>query len=263
MSTKYNHTSRKHNKFDSYAEGYLAGMENPIKRLLGGSFEAFIRVKAKWLLTDLSRNPLTLTTFPENIRLLDFGCGSGELLQTLRKMGFKGKLEGCDVSEKMLKEAVKRWNCGSVPPLHLIREGNQTPFAENFYDVVVACSVFHHIDLSKHSEVFTELLRILKHGGRIVLFEHNPLNPVTRYIVDKTPIDYNVVFITARKTREMMSLARLNSIRVNYFLFFPPRLQWRWLKRLEHILWWVPFGGQYVVVGEKPTSYKGYPSIID
>lgn len=102
-----------------------------------------------------------------------------------------------------LRECLKKlpsvWNCGSVPPLHLIREGNQTPFAENFYDVVVACCVFHHIDSSKHSEVFSELLRILKPGGRIVLFEHNPLNPVTRYIVDKTPIDCNVVLITARK----------------------------------------------------------------
>ena len=238
-------------EFESYAKGYSGGMENPIIRLTGGSFDAFIEMKVRWLLIDLARNPLSYVRSPEDITLLDFGCGSGELLQALRKMGFKGKLEGCDVSKGMLEEAVKRWNHGPVAPLHLITEGDETPFADNSYDVVVLCCVFHHIDSSRHSEIFNELIRILKPGGRIVLFEHNPLNLLTRWIVDGLTIDRNAALITARNVREMMNLKKLRNIRVNYLLFFPPRLRWRWLQQAERIISWLPFGGQYVVVGEK------------
>ena len=39
-----------------------------------------------------------------------------------------------------------------------------------------------------------EVLSLLvKHGGRVVVFEHNPLNPITRFVVSRTPIDRNAI----------------------------------------------------------------------
>lgn len=236
-------------EFDSYAEEYTAGMEDPVKRLIGGSSDTFFRVKARWLLMDLARYPLDSIPFPEAVRLLEFGCGTGELLQALRKQGFEGKLEGCDISKGMLTEATKRWNDGPTPLLYLIDKGGDTGL-EGFYDLVTACCVFHHISQSERSGVFNELARILKPAGRLVVFEHNPLNPVTRWVVGRAPIDRNAVLLRASKIREAMASAGLTGIRVDYFLFFPPRF--RWLEWAERILSRLPFGGQYVVVGEKP-----------
>lgn len=249
--------TKESSEFDSYAEGYSAGMENPVKRFLGRSFSAFIELKVRWLLADLTKKPLKCATVPEAIKLLDFGCGTGEFLKILRKKGFKGQLEGCDISEGMLKEAAKHWSDGSLPPLHSIRVNEKLPFAENSYDLVVVNCIFHHIELSQHSRILGELTRILKPGGRIAISEHNPWNPVTRNIVSNTPIDRNAVLITTPKLRQTMSSAGLDNIRVNYLLFFPPSIRWRWLKRVESILPWLPIGGQYVIVGEKPTEFDG------
>ena len=109
MSEAYNSLSDKHAEFDEYARGgYRAGMESVVKRLIGGNFEAFIAVKVRWLIEYLRRTLPPATTSWSDLRLLDFGCGNGELLHVLQKMGFNGALTGCDISEKMLKEAAMR-----------------------------------------------------------------------------------------------------------------------------------------------------------
>ena len=44
-------------EFDEYADGYDAGMGNPIKRLVGSSPVDFLRVKIRWLLADIGTMP--------------------------------------------------------------------------------------------------------------------------------------------------------------------------------------------------------------
>ena len=235
-------------EFDEYADGYQGGMEDPIKRFFGASAEAFIDVKVQWLLRDLIRLPLSLVHSPKEIRLLDFGCGIGSFLQSLNRNGFSGQAEGCDLSEKMIQEARKRWKGSQIPSLH-VSTIVTTPFEMGSFDLVTACCVFHHIPIEKRQTVFSELARILKPGGRLVVFEHNPLNLLTQLIVRRAPIDRHAILLYAGDTRSGMKAAGLNRIRTNYFLFFP--LWFRWLQDIERRLCGIPFGGQYVVVGEK------------
>ncbi|MFQ6026781.1 MAG: class I SAM-dependent methyltransferase [Dehalococcoidia bacterium] len=234
--------------FDSYAEGYSGGMEIPAKQLIGGSFHNFIRLKIRWLLRDLARNPINSADSMTAMRVLDFGCGTGETLRFLRREGFEGSLEGCDVSHRMLEEAAARWDCGPRPDLHLSGVSD-TSFEENSFDLVIACSVFHHIPSSDRGRVISEILRMLKPGGRLVVFEHNPINPLTRWVVKRTPIDRDVVLIKAKAIQAAMEEVGLGPIRTNYLLFFPPRLTW--LAPVERLLGWMPLGGQYVILGEK------------
>jgi hypothetical protein len=42
-----------------------------------------------------------------------------------------------------------------------------------------------------------EIQRVLRPGGVFSLIEHNPLNPVTRLIVSRTPVDGNAKLLTA------------------------------------------------------------------
>jgi len=42
-------------------------------------------------------------------------------------------------------------------------------------------------------------------GGHVVVFEHNPLNPVTRFVVARTPIDPNAILLRAAEVMRGLS----------------------------------------------------------
>jgi hypothetical protein len=94
------------------------------------------------------------------------------------------------------------------------------------------------------------MARVLKAGGRCYVFEHNPYNPVTRWVVARTPIDRQAILLSSREVRAGLAAAGMRRIRVEHLMFFPPK--WRWAQPLEQALRWLPFGGQYVVFGAKP-----------
>src|SRR5208282_4801547 len=95
-------------EFDAFAPNYDAGMDNPLKRLVGESADDFMALKVSWLLENLRRAGLVgERQSDDNLELLDYGCGAGLLLRHLRRAQFPGRLRGCDVSAAMLTEACK------------------------------------------------------------------------------------------------------------------------------------------------------------
>jgi len=58
-------------EFAPFAEGYDAGMEQPLKRWLGRSAEEYLAVKVRWLVRDLRRRPLGERAEDWPIRVLD------------------------------------------------------------------------------------------------------------------------------------------------------------------------------------------------
>jgi SAM-dependent methyltransferase len=225
-------------EFDAYARGYDAGMHDPVKRLVGDTAETFLEHKAIWLLHALRPTG----------RLLDFGCGNGQFLHALQRLGASLTLSGCDVSTAMLDAA--HTGCRGTPTV-ILRPAlpGAVPFGDGEFDVVTALAVFHHIAPRERSATTAELLRVLRPGGRVVLFEHNPLNPVTRWMVRRAPIDANATLLSARESLALLAAAGAVACRLDYILFFPPRLRWCW--PVERLLARVPLGGQYVAVGQK------------
>jgi hypothetical protein len=80
----------------------------------------------------------------------------------------------------------------------------------------------------------------------LCLFEHNPLNPLTRHAVNTCPFDENAVLIGAPTMRRRVHEAGFGNARVKYRIFFPHFL--RTLRPLEPKLTWLPLGAQYYVV---------------
>jgi SAM-dependent methyltransferase len=233
-------------EFDAYATDYGAGMDVGMKRCLGSDAESFIEVKVAWMLRYLACCPLL---GGEGIpQLLDYGCGAGALLRTLRRMGFAAALAGCDVSGEMLKEARKRW-----PPDEPLRfdriENGHAPYADEAFDIVVLSAVMHHVKVARRNEVYADALRLLRIGGRLIVFEHNPFNPVTQWVVRHTPIDQNAVLL--RPCEVVRGVKAVGSVvtRTEYLMFFPPRLTF--LRPSERFLRRFPLGAQYVVVARK------------
>jgi len=233
-------------EFDGFAAGYDGGYGHRLKGSLSKAPEEFVEIKARRLIKDYGeRQP------GHAPRLLDFGCGAGWFMASIRKQRFACELLGCDISAGMLAEARANWQKEASPPL-IQCSGNRLPFDSGVFDVVVACCVFHHIPPQERSACFSEIGRVLKPGGFFYLFEHNPANPLTRYLVKNTPIDASAVLLPTTEVRAAIRQAGLQMEGMEFFLFFPPRL--KLFAPLEKCFAWLPLGGQYQVVGSKPVG---------
>jgi len=77
------------------------------------------------------------------------------------------------------------------------------------------------------------------------LFEHNPFNPLTRWIFERCPFDVDAEMLNLRSALEMSRDAGFKSEQHGYTLFFPRQLAF--LRRIEPWLKRLPLGAQYYV----------------
>jgi ubiquinone/menaquinone biosynthesis C-methylase UbiE len=234
-------------EFNEFARDYSGGNEDPLKRLFGKNLDQFIYVKAKWLWDNLTQNQ-EIILLDREYHLLDYGCGTGEMLKWLNRFGFPGHLHGVDVSPAMLNEAETRWDAFQKPIFSLINE-TKTDFADNSFHCIVATCVFHHIEPQKRDNVFQEIKRILTPGGKVIIFEHNPLNPLTRLIVKRSAIDKNAVLLYPKEIRNHYHKLSFVNFRLEYLMFFPSNINI--LQRFSRYLCWFPLGAQYAAIGVK------------
>lgn len=98
----------------------------------------------------------------QNATYLDIGCGTGNYTIALSQKGFN--FLGIDPSINMLEKAKAResnvkWKVG---------KSNDLSFENEFFDgILVTLSIHHWDDLNK---CFSEINRVLKIGGRFVIF---------------------------------------------------------------------------------------------
>ncbi len=241
-------TNKTEAEFDAYAEEYSAGMEVPLKALLGDSADDFIDVKVDWLARRFPNLP-----HAGSAKLLDYGCGAGALLRVLRTRGWKTTLFGSDVSESMIETARTHWpaQAGPLPNMEL-QQGPSTPYPSETFDFVVISAVLHHVPISDRDSVIKEIYRVLRPGGYVIVFEHNPKNPITRYVVAHTPIDQNAVLLDERETRNRLVTCGFEEADTSYIMFTPPRM--RWLRRVDAILQWLPLGAQYATLAKRSNG---------
>lgn len=233
-------------EFDRHAASYDGGLDNPIKRMMGDRADQFIAVKARWLL----RRESGLKT--GGLALLDYGCGAGDLMRVLATMDARANFTGCDVSTGMLAEVPRRWPAGfGAPPATAPQDGARTPFASGIFDIVTISAVLHHVPPAERAAVYAELGRVLKPGGRIYVFEHNPRNLLVRYVIARTPIDENAILLDTREVQEGLLGAARYELETAYLMFMPPGLAF--LGPIDRALAWLPLGAQYAVAARKPV----------
>jgi hypothetical protein len=76
------------------------------------------------------------------------------------------------------------------------------------------------------------------------MIEHNPLNPVTKLVVSRIPLDRDAQLLSASAARSIASRAELRPFRTEFFLYFPRSFYER-IGRIENGLIRLPLGGQY------------------
>lgn len=100
----------------------------------------------------------------ENSRVLDVGCGTGILLNSISKEYKNASLFGIDPTLEMLE--VAKYRLPLTAKLTLGR-AEKLPFPDNYFDVLVSTNSFHFID---HPELaIKEFFRVLKPEKRVVI----------------------------------------------------------------------------------------------
>jgi SAM-dependent methyltransferase len=227
-------------EFDSFAANYAELLKDPIRERFADSSGFFFQRKVDVIRRFYRQRGLDTRT----LTWLDVGCGQGEMLR-LAHRDFKSAF-GCDVSEGMLQ---------ACADLQVRRQPSpqEIPFDDHQVDFVTAVCVYHHVPEPLRGSFTAEILRVLKPGGIFCIIEHNPINPATRIIVSRTPIDADAHLLTARSTARMMAAAGTMVLETRYFLWFPQRV-YQYLSGIEQALSTVPFGGQYAVFSSYPES---------
>jgi SAM-dependent methyltransferase len=215
--------------FDDYTESY-----NRLLREGTGFFSETEAYFAKYKVDILRREaPGTAK------RLLEYGCGIGRNIPFLRAALPKAAVFGSDISAASLEIARKE-----NPGVDFLLEPPGADF-EMLFDIIFIAGVFHHIPLGERAAVMKTIFRRLSPGGTILVFEHNPFNPVTRKIVNNCPYDRDAVLLKPSELKTLLADAGLLVRKSAYCLFVPPSLAF--LLPLEARIGWLPMGGQYWV----------------
>ena len=124
-------------------------------------------------------------------------------------------------------------------------QGGDMPFEDDALDVAFTICVLHHVPPAEWTAFAREMRRVVRPGGLIVVFEHNPLNPLTRVSVSRCPFDEDVTLLRAGTTERLLREVGLSDPERRFFFFLPLRKIAE--SRLEHVLRRVPLGAQYYV----------------
>jgi SAM-dependent methyltransferase len=220
-------------EFDRYADTYLKVHAENIK--VTGEPPAYF---AEYKIADLAQYLSKAQTTPRHIT--DFGSGIGNSIPFFREYFPAADLTCVDESTRSIDVAQSRFPGDET--FVLVRSG-RIPIEDASQDVVFSANVFHHIDHDQHQVWLKELLRIVKPGGLLAIYEHNPLNPLTVRAVDTCPFDQNAELIASWKFRRACSQAGWSRARTDYRLFFPHALSG--LRWMEPKLGWLCLGAQY------------------
>lgn len=231
----------------THASAFADGAE--YEAILGLAHKYYLRVKARVLARLVQRH------HPAATRFVDFGCGSGEMAEAL--VGSDWKVSGLDLSPGMIRYA----NAKSLPNARFfVADAAKTDLPGDSFDVAFATALFHHLPPAARVPVLAEMRRVVRPGGLVIVFEHNPANPVTVRVVKTCPVDKDAILVHPKEFNRIFAKARLVPVEQHYLLFFPRALGF--LARLEGLLRWCPVGGQYVVVARKPTKPGSARSLL-
>lgn len=225
-------------EFDQFAEEYRRIHASSI-RVSGEGPEFFAEYKIADVHGMVIRDEIQAPR-----QILDFGAGVGGSVPYFQKYFGDAELTCLDVSRRSIEIGQNRFG-DYANFVHY--DGHSVPLPDCTIDLVFLACVLHHIKEVEHVAVLAELHRLLRPGGSIIIYEHNPLNFLTVRAVNQCEFDRNAVLIRAKDMLATVSAAGFAVRSCRYRLFFP-----RWLgalRPIERLLRSLPFGAQYCVHG--------------
>lgn len=100
---------------------------------------------------------------PSLLSVLDVGCGGGILSEEFARAGCK--VVGIDPAIPSLEAAREHARAENPSIQYLCGRGEQIPFGDSSFDIVVCCDVLEHVD--DLEKAVSELARVTKPGGGV------------------------------------------------------------------------------------------------
>lgn len=227
-------------EFDAYAGSYAAHVDRALPPGIG-EVDKFARIKVRHLVKEIERRGLT----SPDLRILDMGCGVG-IADSFLKTSFPN-IVGLDVSEESLQEARRR-----NPELQYLHyDGESVPTVDSAFDVVFAMCVVHHVPSKNWPSFFENCRNLLRPGGLLAIYEHNPWNPVTLWVVSRCEFDRDAELISMPSCRKLAVAAGFIRPAPRFILFAPFETE-AWMSLESSTCSALPIGAQYQFTAIKP-----------
>jgi SAM-dependent methyltransferase len=119
-----------------------------------------------------ARGAAIVERLPRNGSILEIGCGTGGLLVAAARSG--RSIIGVDIAARWLVVARRRLTDQKLNVPLFAACAERLPWPDASFSAVVADSLLEHLD--DPSEVLRECLRVLKPGGRLIVWSPNRLS---------------------------------------------------------------------------------------
>ncbi|TMC42874.1 MAG: class I SAM-dependent methyltransferase [Chloroflexi bacterium] len=151
----------------TYGEWFSHGLRGMVMRYV------FSR-RGLWVINTPYRRILSAASITPQDRVLDLGCGIGNILIALaERIAFTHPLLGVDVSPDLIRIGEREIaRPGLRDRIRLqVAPATRLPFDDEAFDVVLTSHVLKHLDDDALRTSFREVARVLRPGGRFLLWE--------------------------------------------------------------------------------------------
>jgi SAM-dependent methyltransferase len=223
--------------FDGYAEAY----EEALSKAIGASGENrefFAEGRVAWLkrcLNEADEKPRTV---------LDFGCGDGATTPLLLGALQADSATGVDVSRKSIDVARKNYATRQIQYESI---GEFQPSGR--MDLAYCNGVFHHIPPAQRTQALAIVNGALRTGGLFSFWENSPWSPATHYVMSRCAFDRDAIMLSPPEARRLLRTGGFEIVRTDFRFIFPRAL--RALRKIEDIVYRLPFGTQYQILCRK------------
>jgi ubiquinone/menaquinone biosynthesis C-methylase UbiE len=236
-------------EFDEFASNYYLSLKHPIRSIVSkNNDDYFIRLKADTineLLTSEFKNNI------QNITIIDVGTGIGLFEKFIT--GERVSVIGVDLSYRMVHVANSINN--NSDNLFCQGDAERLPLPDNSAEIVFSSCVLHHIPNEKRVIVINELLRVCKPDGVVIIFEHNPYNLVTQFVVKTTPLDKNAHLISHKNLQMFANDSSVSYQIVRFFLYGFQNID-DFIKKKFQFISKFPIGAQYYLLIKKNNVHS-------
>ncbi|HWQ27122.1 MAG TPA: class I SAM-dependent methyltransferase [Chlorobaculum sp.] len=223
--------------FDKYADNYDEGHKKAVS-LSGYDPSYFDEYKVK-ILADI----LSGMDHGKSLKIMNYGCGTGKTEGYIQKYMPGVNVYGIDVSEESVRVA-RANNAAHTNISFDFFDGKNIPGNEMF-DVVFCANVFHHIPRKSHKDSMHGIYSRLKPGGLFVIFELNPINPLTQLVAIQNDykFDPDANLLSPYYLGRLLRNEGFKDSSLRFTIFLPSFLSK--LALLENYLAWLPLGAHY------------------
>jgi 2-polyprenyl-3-methyl-5-hydroxy-6-metoxy-1,4-benzoquinol methylase len=222
--------------FDQFADDYQRVHSENV-RVTGESSEYFAQYKAAYIARRMGSQ--------FSGRILDYGCGVGMLSDYMKQKLPQAIVDGYDISEASIAKVNSEIRAQGIFTSDWTQLGSS-------YDLIVITNVMHHVPPDQRQEVVARVRDRLAASGSLIIVEHNPLNPLTRWAVANCVFDDDAILLHPKEAVNYMRLAGMRVSRRDYIVFFPRLLAW--FRPMEMHLNWCPAGAQYALIARRVAN---------